>query len=86
MGLTIHYSLKARGSDAAARKLIQALHQTAQDLPFKELGQIVDLSGDQCDFKKRHKEDPLRGLLIQPQQLAPLPSQGRLHSTHAVAH
>ena len=38
MGLTIHYSLKARGSDAQARNLINALHQTAQDLPFKELG------------------------------------------------
>jgi hypothetical protein len=56
MGLTIHYSLKARGSDAQARKLIQALHQTAQDLPFKELGEIVDLSGDRCDFNKRDKE------------------------------
>jgi hypothetical protein len=53
MGLTIHYSLKARGSDAQARKLIHALHQTAQDLPFKELGNVVDLSGDQCDFNKR---------------------------------
>jgi hypothetical protein len=65
MGLTIHYSLKARGSDAPARKLIHALHQTAQDLPFKELGQVVDLSGDQCDFNKRDKEDPLHWLLIQ---------------------
>jgi hypothetical protein len=44
------------GIRTQARKLIHALHQTAQDLPFKELGQIVDLSGDQCDFNKREKE------------------------------
>ena len=78
MGLTIHYSLKARGSDAKARKLIQALHQTAQDLPFKELGQVVDLSGDQCDFNKRDKADPLRWLLIQAQEDVELVSQGRV--------
>ena len=75
MGLTIHYSLKARGSDAQARKLIQALHQTAQDLPFKELGQVVELSGDQCDFNKRDREDPLRWLLIQAGESVEVVSQ-----------
>ena len=35
MGLTIQYSLKTRGSEARARKLVQALHRTAHDLPFK---------------------------------------------------
>jgi len=29
MGLTIHYSFTAQGSDVQARGLIQALHQTA---------------------------------------------------------
>ena len=43
MGLTIHYSLHARGGDAQARRLIQALHQAAQDLPFQHLGPLVDL-------------------------------------------
>ena len=75
MGLTIHYSLKARGSDAQARNLINALHQTAQDLPFKELGQVVDLSGDQCDINKRDGEDPLRWLLIQAQESVEVVSQ-----------
>jgi hypothetical protein len=65
MGLTIHYSLKAGASDARARKLIHTLHQSAQDLPFKELGQIVELSGERCDFNKRDEEDPLHWLLIQ---------------------
>jgi len=65
MGLTIHYKLKAKGSDAQARKLIEQLHQTAHDLPFKEVGDIVDLSGDECDFDKRDKDDPLRWLVCQ---------------------
>jgi hypothetical protein len=75
MGLTIHYSLKARGSDAQARKLINALHQTAQDLPFKELGNVVELSGDQCNVNRRDEEDPLRWLLIQAQESVEIVSQ-----------
>ncbi len=78
MGLTIHYSLKARGSDARARKLIHALHQTAQDLPFKELGEIVDLSGEQCSFSLRDKDDPLRWLLIQAEDDVAVKSDRRL--------
>ena len=65
MGLTIHYSLHARGGDAQARRLIQALHQAAQDLPFQQLGAITDLSGVQCDYQHRRDDDPLRWLLIQ---------------------
>lgn len=76
MGLTIHYSLKARGRDARARKLIHALHQAAQDLPFKELGQVVDLSGEQCGPDQRDREDPLRWLLIQAQESVDLPVTG----------
>ena len=67
MGLTIHYKLKAKGTDATARKLVEALHQAAHDLPFKEVGDIVDLAGDECDYDKREQEDPLRWLLIQAQ-------------------
>jgi hypothetical protein len=65
MGLTIHYKLKAKGSEAQARKLVEALHQKAHDLPFKEVGDIVNLSGKECDFDLRDKDDPLRWLLIQ---------------------
>ena len=65
MGLTIHYKLKAKGREAHARKLVEALHQAAHDLPFKEIGNIVDLAGDECDFNKREKDDPVRWLLIQ---------------------
>ena len=65
MGLTIHYSFKAPGCEAQARELVHALHQTAQDLPFKQLGQVVELAGEQCDADKRASDDQLRWLLIQ---------------------
>ena len=82
MGLTIHYSFNAQGNDARARTLIKALHQTAQDLPFEYLGETLDLSGDQCDYSKRDREDPLRWLLIQAEAKAeikdePLSSGGK---------
>jgi hypothetical protein len=77
MGLTIHYSFKAQGSDAQARALVQALHQTAQDLPFKELGQVVELAGEQCDADKRASDDRLRWLLIQATGSAEFKPQGR---------
>lgn len=65
MGLTIHYKLKHTGTDKTARTLIGQLHQAAQDLPFKELQDIVDLKGDACKFDQHAKESPLRWLLIQ---------------------
>lgn len=87
MGLTIHYKLKAKGSEAKARKLIAALHQIAHDLPFKEVGDIVDLSGSECDFDQRTKDDPLRWLLIQSQgsvSLSHLPGESE-HSSRRVS-
>ena len=83
MGLTLHYKLKAKGSDAQARKLVEQLHQAAHDLPFKEVGELVDLSGHECDYNQRDKDDPLRWLLIQAQgsvSLAHLPGESEYSS------
>ena len=83
MGLTIHYQLKAKGTEAAARKLVETLHQAAHDLPFKEVGDVVDLKGDQCDYDSRDKDDPLRWLLIQAQgsvSLSHLPGESEYSS------
>jgi hypothetical protein len=83
MGLTIHYQLKAKGTEASARKLVAALHQAAHDLPFKSLGEIVDVSGNDCDYDKRRKDDPLRWLLIQAQgsvSLSHLPGESEYSS------
>jgi len=63
MGLTIHYSLKAKGSEVNARNLVHALHQTAQDLPFEDVSEVVQLSGEQSDTDKRSQDDPSSWLL-----------------------
>ena len=42
MGLTIHYQLAATGDEARARKLIQQLRRTALDLPFQQVGEMVE--------------------------------------------
>ena len=63
MGLTIHYSLKHVGTEKSARRIVEQLHSAAQDLPFKELKDIVDLKGEACEFAKRSQDDPLRWLL-----------------------
>ena len=77
MGLTIHYSFQAQGSEAQARELMHALHQTAQDLPFKELGQIVELSGAQCDASSRPRNDSLGWLLVQATESIEFKPEGR---------
>jgi hypothetical protein len=77
MGLTIHYSFKAQGNDAQARALVHALRQTAQDLPFKQLGKVVELAGEQCDADKRGSDDRLHWLLIQATGSAEFKPQDR---------
>jgi len=53
MGLTIHYTLK---SDQENAKLtVHKMRQLALDLPFEEVGEIVDLKGKQCLTEPRRK-------------------------------
>ncbi len=80
MGLTIHYSFNVGSDEGRARELVQALHQTAQDLPFKELGQVVELSGEQCIFENRPQDDPLRWLLVQATESVEAKAKGRNQS------
>jgi hypothetical protein len=69
MGLTIHYSLRSDASDpAAARQLVEALRKRALDLPFTEVGEIVELTGSGCDYQKYDGNDPLRWLIVQSGQ------------------
>lgn len=66
MGLTIHYTLT---SDARTieqvRELIRRLRQRATTLPFDRVGDVLDVSGDACDFQRRRRDDPQRWLLNQ---------------------
>lgn len=66
MGLTIHYELKSSTrSVKQARQLIDQLRQRALSLPFQEVGELVELTGNACDYQKCAGDDPHRWLLIQ---------------------
>jgi hypothetical protein len=72
MGLTIHYDLHADSCPPTrARQLVERLHQRALDLPFGEVGEIVECRGDECDFHRRAEGDPDRWLLVQSMRLTP---------------
>jgi hypothetical protein len=79
MGLTIHYTLHAQiQTPERARHLMDQLRSKALDLPFKEVGEIVELAGPECDFTGRDRDDPLRWLLTQARQLAVVGEQYHL--------
>ena len=57
MGLTIHYTLKSTREDAAqVEQTVYEMRQLALDLPFEEVGEIVELAGKQCDAEARRNE------------------------------
>ena len=57
MGLTIHYTLKSKLNDAEqVEQAVNKMRQLAMDLPFEEVGDIVDLRGKECDFEARRQE------------------------------
>lgn len=69
MGLTIHYDLQAETrSPVKARHLIGELRKKAFDLPFQEVGEIVEFSGEQANYDNVDQDDPNRWLLIQSGQ------------------
>jgi rubredoxin len=70
MGLTIHYSLKSDAeSPARARQMIERLRQAALDLPMAEVGEVVELSGAECDPEIGKQDDGKRWLLIQARRM-----------------
>ncbi len=72
MGLTIHYELKmATGRDVSgAKAALGKLRARALQLPFKEVGELIDMEGAACEFKRDPgvPEDPLDWLKIQASQ------------------
>ncbi|MCH7687409.1 MAG: hypothetical protein IH899_12135 [Planctomycetes bacterium] len=69
MGLTIHYKLQSdTRSVPKARRLVEQLRQRALDLPFNEVGDLVELGGTECDFDNREQDDPHRWMLVQAGQ------------------
>lgn len=88
MGLTIHYSLKSKLEDARqVEQSVQQMRQLALDLPFEEVGGIVDLRGRECDYEARRQElqqdeatknESLFWLLIQARESVRCPWNKRL--------
>jgi hypothetical protein len=69
LGLTIHYKLHSDvRTTKEARQLVAQLREHALDLPFAEVGEVVELKGDACDYENRDRDDPLRWLAIQAGQ------------------
>ena len=69
MGLTIHWNLKADvRTESEAHALVERLRQQALDLRFASVGETVDLSGRDADYKVLPNESPARWLLIQAGQ------------------
>jgi hypothetical protein len=69
MGLTIHYTLQsAAGNAEQARQLVERLRKHALDLPFAQVDEVVEATGDACDFNGRDRDDPVRWLLVKAGQ------------------
>ncbi|MFB2969435.1 hypothetical protein ACE1CD_10715 [Aerosakkonema sp. BLCC-F183] len=68
MGLTINYQFKLdSASPDEAREKIIALRKVALELPFIEVGELVEIQGEECKFDKENVDDPniflkIRGL------------------------
>jgi hypothetical protein len=70
MGLTIHYSLRSAAATVSeARSVVGKLRDYAKSLPFLEVGQIVEMKGQNvCECERRNKDNPHRWLLTQATQ------------------
>ena len=87
MGLTIHYRLSQRNG-GQRRSLLAQLRQRL-DLPFAEVGDILDLSGPAADFDECPHDDPNRWLLVQAGQYLDDPNDShvsyRLNPSRVIA-
>jgi len=67
MGLTIHYklSLPEKTLLPEVRQKLGALRQCCLDLPFKEVGELMEFKGEECKFERLPREHPQRWFLCQ---------------------
>ena len=67
MGLTIHYSLSLpeKTTLPEVRQKLGALRQACLDLAFKEVGEIIEFKGEECNFQRLPQDHPHRWFLIQ---------------------
>ena len=68
MGLTIHYTLQTSLTVLPEiRALLGTLREHARDLPFQEVGELLEFTGRDADYAALGREDPARWLKIQAQ-------------------
>ena len=67
MGLTLHYSLASEAERPEdARALVEKLRNRARDLPFAEVGEIIELQGEpELSADNLDHDDPNRWMKIQ---------------------
>ena len=83
MSSTILYRLLSPAADAKeAGDIVERLRQRALDLPFESVGEIVELTGKDCDYERVDREHPQLWLLLQTRQLLADPLEPLRH--HAV--
>jgi len=81
MGLTIHWSLRSNTrSPKQARDMSARLRSRALDLPFEQAGDLVELTGSECDFESCGRDIPHRWLLIQAGQYVEQLAEGETYN------
>jgi hypothetical protein len=89
MGLTISYSLAAKVElPKDARGLVEKLRQHAHDLPFSEVGEIIEACGEPAAYDPDHfdRDDESKWLKIQACHLLELSdSYARIAPDHLIA-
>ena len=65
MGLTIHWNFQHTSNLTTARQVIQQLRQRALDLPFEDVGDVIELKDDECQYEPGNHDDPLLWYKIQ---------------------
>lgn len=75
MGLTIHYKFSLNNATVEqAREKVVALHKLALKLPFKSVDELVEFSGDDCNFDKDNADDShafIKFRALKPVKIAP---------------
>lgn len=86
MGLTIHYSLQSNAKDRKeARQLVEKIRRHALDLPFQDVGEIVEVSGESADYSSTDRDHPNRWLLVQAGRYIERGGTLRINPSHIIA-
>jgi len=85
MGLTVHYNLRTKTTSVKqAKELLSKLRQRALDLPFAEVGEMVELTGPACNHENHGPDDPLGWLVVQAREFIERPAPGGLRHIYSV--